>query len=171
VEFIQVTGDVRREMSLCRECALSLGVRAQVEAFQRLSQLLMQPPSPADLPDEMRAALAAKCSACGYVFEEFINTGLLGCPQCYHDFESLLRPVLRRLHGVIRQAADEVGETPPRASDSHVAGATMPMASREDLEAELQLALIEENYEKAAILRDRLRELSRTSPGSDSSGV
>jgi protein arginine kinase activator len=154
VEFIQVTGDERREMALCRECALSIGVRAQVEAFQRLSQLLTEQESSGPFDAD---ALQSKCTRCGMLFQEFVRTGLLGCPHCYQDFRELLKPALRRLHGVIRQmpdAAEPVPQTPaPKAK------ATKSAESREQLEVELNLALIDEDYERAAALRDKLRDL------------
>jgi len=159
VEFIQVTGDERREMALCRECALSMGVRAQVEAFQRLSQLLMEQNSSSSPFDA--DTLQAKCSRCGMVFEEFVRTGLLGCPQCYLDFEQQLKPALRRLHGVTRQAGEEPGHAaqsvPPVSKDN--AGETKSTETRQRLEIELNLALIDEDYERAAALRDKLRSL------------
>jgi protein arginine kinase activator len=156
VEFIQVTGEERRELSLCRECALSVGVRTQMEAFQRLTQLLMSPQGPLNLPDEMKAALGMTCSRCGLVFEEFVHTGLLGCPQCYEDFREQLKPALRRMHGVTKQALDEKGEALPAADAIHE---NEPSHSdvREQIEMELHLALLEEDYEKAAALRDKLR--------------
>jgi len=159
VEFIQVTGDVRREFSLCRECALSMGVRAQVEAFQRLSQLLMHDMTAAGIPDEMRAALGAKCGGCGLVFGEFVQTGLLGCPKCYEDFKDLLKPVLRRMHGVTKKPA----AAHERSGDG--AGGT-----KEQLEMELHLALLEEDYEKAATLRDKLKTLPPSSRRDGSMG-
>jgi protein arginine kinase activator len=160
VEFIQVTGDERREMALCRECALSMGVRAQVEAFQRLSQLLMQQnasASPFDADD-----LQATCTRCGLVFEEFVRTGLLGCPQCYQDFEHQLKPALRRLHGVTRQITDETAhasQTPPPQSAAKPAAESKGAENRAQLEIELNLAIMDEDYEKAATLRDKLRRL------------
>jgi protein arginine kinase activator len=158
VEFIQVTGDTRRELSLCRECALSMGVRAQVEAFQRLSQLLLHDMTISGIPDEMRAALSAKCSTCGLVFAEFVKTGLLGCPQCYEDFKDLLKPVLRRMHGVTKKPASV---SPERKEAEDLRGHTEDMVTetREQLEMELHLALLEEDYEKAAALRDKLKKL------------
>lgn len=159
VEFIQVSGDERREMSLCRECALSVGMRAQVEAFQRLSQLLMQQGHPA-VPDDARALLQAKCSRCETVFETFMQTGLLGCPQCYADFHELLLPLLRRMHGVVRQIGSE-GVEPPRKEPDAVTdseNAALP-DTREQMEVALHLALLEEDYERAAVLRDKLHKL------------
>jgi protein arginine kinase activator len=160
VEFIQVTGDERREMALCRECALSMGVRAQVEAFQRLSQLLMQEDESTGPFDA--EALRSKCSRCGLVFEEFVRTGLLGCPQCYQDFEVFLKPALRRLHGVTKQIPDEAvhasqTQTPQHKEEKKTEA--RGSESREQLEIELNLALIDEDYERAAALRDKLRRL------------
>ncbi len=162
VEFIQVSGDERREMSLCRECALSVGMRAQVEAFQRLSQLLMQQGNPA-VPEDARALLQTKCSRCDTIFEEFVQTGLLGCPQCYHDFHELLHPLLRRMHGVTRQIGSEGAESTHKTPESSPEAAADPTAApddtREQIEVALHLALLEENYERAAVLRDQLHKL------------
>jgi len=154
VEFIQVTGDERREMALCRECALSIGVRAQVEAFQRLSQLLTQHETPGNLFGA--DALQTKCAHCGLMFGEFVRTGLLGCPHCYQDFHELLKPALRRLHGVTKQIPEESPHGPEAASSPEVASKA---ESRTRLEAELNLALLDEDYERAAALRDKLRQL------------
>ncbi|MDD5087498.1 MAG: UvrB/UvrC motif-containing protein [bacterium] len=162
VQFVQVTGDQRREMWLCRECALSLGMRSQVEAFQRLSQLLMQQPAMTEITDDMRAALGTTCRRCKMVFEEFVKSGLLGCPECYNEFHDLLKPVLRRLHGVTRASGEKKAETvlsdspPVRRAESETA---RDSESREHLELQLNLALLEENYERAAELRDRLKKL------------
>lgn len=157
VEFIQISGDDRREMSLCQECALSIGMRSQVEAFQRLSQLLMQQQqTTGHVSDEMRAALAAKCARCGLIFEEFVKTGLLGCPACYESFGDLLKPVLRRMHGVTKQAGEKAE---PAAGPARNPSGDADSGSREQLEIELNLALIEEDYERAAALRDRLKRL------------
>jgi protein arginine kinase activator len=161
IEFVQVTGDVRREMALCRECALTVGMRAQVEAFQRLSQLLMQHGPQIPVSDEMKEALSAKCSRCGLVFEQFVQTGLLGCPQCYSDFQHLLQPVLRRMHGVIHVASGqaEAVEKHPEPT-REIESVEDVRIRREQMEMELHLALLEEDYEKAASLRDKLRGLS-----------
>jgi len=159
VEFIQVTGDTRRELALCRECALSMGVRAQVEAFQRLSQLLMNQLPAEGASDEMRAALAAKCSGCGLVFEEFVKTGLLGCPKCYDDFKDLLKPVLRRMHGVTKQVSDSAETKKSQEHPGEKITEETADDPREQLEMELHLALLEEDYEKAATVRDKLKKL------------
>jgi len=163
VEFVQVTGTERREMSLCRECALSIGMRSQVEAFQRLSQLLMQHNPAAEMSEEMRAALASTCGRCKLEFEQFVKTGLLGCPYCYEEFNELLKPVLRRMHGVLKQVEEPVDKAvkPGRIHGARASAAKESSSEeqRARLEMELNLALLEEDYERAADLRDKLKKL------------
>jgi protein arginine kinase activator len=155
VEFIQVSGDERRQFALCRECAVSHGLSVQLDAFQRLSQLLLHQMRPLGntVPEEWQAAMGAKCGRCGLAFEDFVRTGLLGCSQCYKDFQEFLTPILRRLHGVTRQTAEELDNASPSIEKRP------PDPSRGQLEAELSAALSEENYEKAAAIRDRLKKL------------
>ena len=156
VEFTQVTGDERRQFALCRECAVSHGLSLQLDAFQRLSQLLLHQMRPLNnAPEEWQDAMTSACSKCGLKFEDFVRTGLLGCAQCYTDFHDLLTPILRRLHGVTRQSAEEAEST------NHVAPAPEKDSDpeRAQLEAMLHLAINEENYEKAAAIRDQLKAL------------
>jgi protein arginine kinase activator len=158
VEFIQVTGNERREIALCRECAATHGVGMQLDAFQRLAQLLMHQMRPvSQVSEEWQTAMTTTCSKCGLVFEQFVQTGLLGCPQCYTDFHDILMPVLRRLHGVVKQSPTEPG-TPRPASEPQPMEET-ETSLRERLETELQRALDEENFERAALIRDQLRNL------------
>ena len=157
VEFVQVTGSQKREVSLCRECAASHGLEIQLDAFQRLAQLLMHQMRPfSQSSEEWQALQKAVCGRCGLHFDEFVQTGLLGCPQCYTDFHDYLVPVLRRLHGVTRQTVENAHESDVSASpDSHESE-----THRSRLEAELQIALLDENFEMAARIRDKLRNLS-----------
>jgi protein arginine kinase activator len=167
VEFIQVMGDTRREISLCRECAVSQGMAAQLAAFGQLTQQILanlklqgdvQTPA-VDMP-------AVPCETCGLSFEEFLSSGLLGCPDCYPEFEHALNTVLRRLHGVAHRAVSEDIAQRHEALRRHPEDST-PVETearakehrREELEVKIELALLEENYELAAKLRDELKLL------------
>ena len=157
VEFMQVTGDERRQFALCRECAISHGLSVQLDAFQRLSRLLLHQMRPLNnAPEEWEDAMETTCSRCGLKFEEFVRTGLLGCSNCYTDFHELLTPILRRLHGVIKQVPEGAEDAPKPVqlvSENEIE------SSRAQLEAQLHIALVEENYEKAAAIRDQMRKL------------
>jgi len=87
--------------------------------------------------------LPPPCPECRLSWEAFARSGRYGCPACVDRFA----PVLARLLAT--------GGDP--APDSE--GRTLPEAAREALappeEAELSLALLLEDYELAARIRDR----------------
>lgn len=91
------------------------------------------------------------CPNCGMTHAQFRETGLLGCAGCYQAFEEQLTPVMNRAHG----AAQHVGRTP-----SNVGTDIGQKISIYTLKQQLQKAIAEEEYEQAAVLRDKIRELA-----------
>jgi protein arginine kinase activator len=89
------------------------------------------------------------CSRCGGTFQDFRETGRLGCPDCYRAFETPLRDLLRRLHGSTHHIGERYAEREPAAAVAREQAA--------DLREQLRLAVETENFELAAELRDRLR--------------
>jgi protein arginine kinase activator len=90
------------------------------------------------------------CEQCGMNQSEFQGKGRLGCPACYETFSDTLDPLLLRMHN----ARSHVGRLPGLDEEQ--------LAEREhrsDLEAKLETAIREEDYESAARLRDELRSL------------
>jgi protein arginine kinase activator len=96
------------------------------------------------------AAEVLVCQACGLTFAEFRQTGRLGCHHDYEAFESGLTRLLRKIHG----GTKHVGRAPRRIGERL---ARKEAASA--LEAQLKEAIAQEDYERAATLRDQLREL------------
>lgn len=35
-----------------------------------------------------------RCAVCGRTYEEFLQTMLLGCPNCYNEFSTELKPLI-----------------------------------------------------------------------------
>jgi protein-arginine kinase activator protein McsA len=85
------------------------------------------------------------CPDCGQSWEAFARTGRYGCPGCASRFE----PALRRLLDAPLESATES----PRPGNPVPARAREALAAPE--EAELSLALLLEDYELAARIRDR----------------
>lgn len=87
--------------------------------------------------------LPPPCAECGQSWESFARSGRYGCPGCAARFAPALRLLL--------DASPE--SEPPEA------GNPVPRRAREALaapeEAELSLALLLEDYELAARIRDR----------------
>ena len=91
------------------------------------------------------------CDACGMTFSQFRESSLLGCPQCYHAFESPLGPLLERAH---EGATHHVGKVPRRTGTGEQRQAQL-MRMRKQLDE----AVSDEDYELAARLRDDIRRL------------
>jgi len=88
------------------------------------------------------------CPRCGLTYGEFRRVGRLGCGTCYESFGSELRPLLRRIHG----STKHTGCVPSEVSGDH-----MRLGEIRKLKVELTRAVAEEDYERAAELRDDIR--------------
>lgn len=100
-----------------------------------------------------------KCD-CGNTFSHFQNTGLLGCKECYTTYKAELRPIIKRAQG---GKALHTGRRPKRYSKAPVTeGASSQPGEAERIKSELEAAIKEERYERAAELRDKLRALERS---------
>lgn len=93
------------------------------------------------------------CSECGISYVEFRNQGLLGCPADYEVFKEQLHRLLERTHG----ATQHVGKSPKAAGV-----ANKPQHDIHRLKRQLDEAVAAEDYERAARIRDRIRELEQS---------
>lgn len=97
-----------------------------------------------------------KCSGCGTEYSEFLKTGKLGCSQCYKDFKRQLFPIIKRLHGHL----EHKGKIPV-----DVRGNIFQKESHreriDNIKRRLQKAILLEDYEKAAELRDLIYEAEK----------
>ncbi len=94
-----------------------------------------------------------ECPQCGIKFIEFRNTGRLGCPHDYQEFREELLPLLENIHGETKHC----GKTPRRLPQSQ-----QTQSELAQLRNRLKLAVTKEDYEEAAHLRDRIRQLEES---------
>ncbi|KPL03536.1 MAG: hypothetical protein AMJ73_06500 [candidate division Zixibacteria bacterium SM1_73] len=151
VHLTQVVNDEKVELHLCRECAEKKrfhtpfeGVPFPLAEFlaSMLDQSLIEKPS--KVSDK-------KCSTCGMRFSDFSKIGRLGCGNCYVTFRSQLNDLLRKIHG----SSQHRGGVPFTPGD-----VMKPLREERKLQEELKKAIQEENFEKAAQLRDQIKALS-----------
>ncbi|MDP4146241.1 MAG: UvrB/UvrC motif-containing protein [Bacillota bacterium] len=90
------------------------------------------------------------CKNCGMTYSQFKEKGFFGCSECYDNFSSTVTPIISRVQG----NAEHVGKIPKR-SGKVIAGKKRILKLKE----ELQKAIAQEEYEKAAEIRDKIREL------------
>lgn len=148
-----INGNVR-EMHLCESCAqeLGYGVLSAMNPFNMgisfnnfLGGLFSQA-----IPQT--AESTKTCPACGTSFEDFMQNAQAGCADCYGAFYEELLPSIQRIHGKTRH----VGKIPHSASKSLRLNRELT-----GLRQQLNTAVEAQEYEKAAKLRDRIREIEK----------
>jgi protein arginine kinase activator len=149
---VHLTQIVNNEMSthrLCEKCAAEKGLEGAPEPVgfpltDFLAQMGDVALDEADPPE-------SGCPFCGLTFQDFRETGRLGCPQCYETFATHLRKLLRRIHGGVQHVGKVYLPPDPSASD---------MERRLDgLRRKLHRAVESEDFERAAELRDQIRSM------------
>ena len=90
------------------------------------------------------------CPDCGIGFMDFRRQGRLGCANDYGVFRPLLSKLIVRLHCTDRHVGKHPTNNWVKVSD---------LGPIRQLRRELGTAIAEGNYERAAELRDQLREM------------
>jgi protein arginine kinase activator len=144
VFLTQIVEGKMQKVNLCEACAKTKGVNDPT-GFA-LTDLLL------GLPAEKleRGPASHKCPVCGFTQADFKKTGRLGCSECYTTFAEALAPMLANMHKGTRH----VGKAPGNRARLREINAKM-----KTLQASLDEAVASEQYEKAATLRDEIRQL------------
>lgn len=91
-----------------------------------------------------------KCETCGLTYKDFRKEGKFGCSQCYEVFKDKLDPLIKGLHGHTIHR----GKIPKSAHKK-----IFLKREEDDLKIQLEKAVKEEEFERAAIIRDKLKDL------------
>lgn len=148
VHEVTVRDGIKKELHLCEHHAMEAGIvlPGQQPINQLLSQFVIsQTAKPAAKP------VTKSCPGCGLSFAQFRQSGRLGCAECYQTFE-------KELSGLIERAQNggthHTGKSPKRAGTSIDRQLLIQRLVRE-----LDHAVAAEQYERAALLRDRLQSM------------
>ncbi|MBR5615081.1 MAG: UvrB/UvrC motif-containing protein [Clostridia bacterium] len=103
-------------------------------------------------PSEIEKPIANVCNVCGSSLRDIQSRGKLGCSNCYTVFGNYLLRPLKEIHG----SNSHVGKIPQKAGQGiRIAGEI------DKLKEELNRAVSEQNFEQAAKLRDKIKELEQ----------
>ena len=148
VHLTEIVDEQMTEMHLCEECAREKSV--QMEQQFGLADLLA---GLADFGKQVKDLEKVKleCPNCGMNYEEFRKFGRLGCSACYPAFKQHLASLLKKIHGSSRH----VGKMPVKFWKE---GKKKGIDTLQELRQQLEQAIDGEDFEKAAALRDKIRE-------------
>lgn len=157
VKYTQIVNGEKEEMYLCEECAnkMKIGMNFKFGFDDIFSSFLGEPAllQPFEISDGL------VCDACGMKYDDFAKNGMLGCENCYRVFNRRLDNVIKKLHGNNRHIEDE---NRPILVKSKVKDKKKSIKEEiNDLKEKLNNCIKCEDYEQAAILRDKIKKLEK----------
>ena len=150
VHLTEIVDEQMTELHLCEDCAREKSV--QMEQQFGLADLLA---GLADFGQQVKPVEKVKlqCSNCTMTYDDFRKFGRLGCSECYNTFREQLSALLKKIHG----SSQHLGKAPIKISQTTKKKIDM----YQDFKRQLQQAIEDEDFEKAAALRDKIRELEK----------
>ena len=142
VFYQQTINGKSTELSLCHECASKMGIGvggSLFDGFFKIPSVVRSKP----LGDKV-------CSLCASNENTFIKDGKVSCPECYNTFRDELASPIKRIHGNV----SHIGRAPAKLKRQNDKRLVL-----EELKKKLAHAVENEEYENAAVIRDKIREI------------
>ena len=145
------------EYNLCSDCAKELGYTNLFDGFandfaEGFNSMLGSFFSNA-LPARSQAT---RCEVCGASYADITHSGMMGCANCYEIFAEQLMPTIRRVHGNTTHCGKH---SVFAMKEKEVVAEKTEKNQLEKLKEELQTAIENQEFERAAELRDKIKEM------------
>lgn len=152
IHLTEIVEGKRTESHLCEACAQKEGVavKTQIPLNELLSSLLASQ-GPEGKGETVEGVENSVCPNCGSTWEDFREKSLLGCPYDYEVFKSRLEPILKKSQGGNTTHCGKIPQKLPEETKNNV--------ELNSLKRQLEDAVRDEDYEKAAKIRDKIKDL------------
>ncbi len=173
IQYTEVVNGVKKEHHFCAQCAkeMDFGVYAAIFDGEfpigKLLSGLLGIEDDNQGPDKLHQIA---CPTCGTTYDAFVRDSRFGCSDCYSVFGPLMEDSIKQLQGsLLHTGKSPVNQNMERLSES--AGKTRGLSIKDEisevekelseLDSRLKEALRFEDYETAAVCRDRIKELRK----------
>lgn len=147
-----VNGNVT-EMHLCSDCARKLGVMEEFSPESFFNDTFFGNFLGAGVPAMNILSGIDHCEYCGSTFNDIVKSGRVGCANCYSKFEDRLQPTITKMHGNAKHIGKNVTYTEEKEAEPEI-------SELDKLKNDLKLAIKEQRFEDAAVLRDKINEMN-----------
>ena len=172
----------RTELHLCESCARKMNIGSDLVDFEDdLSFGVMLSAFFTGQSEEKKVDYdRVICPDCKTRYTDFVRQSRFGCPSCYEVFDVLMRDNIKQLQGSDihkgkrpkyglrmrpESEAREMAVNEGSEKETSVSPASSPEVERRiqirGLRVQLNAAVREENYVRAAEIRDRIRALEK----------
>ena len=150
IHLTEITEGIRTEMHICEHCAAEqdITVKSHIPINELHSNQLADQPTDEEISGDSEQKLA--CPICGFTLAQFRKEGVLGCPRDYDVFEKSLQPLIEKAHD---GNTTHCGKVPLKTP-----GDTKKQMELLNLRQQLEAAVRSEDYERAAEIRDRIKQ-------------
>lgn len=146
-----INGDTA-EQHLCGECARHLGYADMFGGFGLSLSDMFGGLFGDAAQTKALTPTAQRCKKCGFSFQDIVREGQVGCADCYRSFYEKLQPSLQRIHGRVShngKVSRAENQAPEETTEMKI----------EHKKQQLKEAVEQQDFEKAAVLRDEIKEL------------
>jgi len=162
VHLIRVQNDSVEKVNICSECARDFSFFSEDDFYKDLSNILskiFQSDQESIYDSRTSQSLASidikknkSCPFCGTNLKSIKKKQVMGCPHCYGEFRSILLPIIKAIHRDT-QYRGKIPEAVPRKVKLE--------KSISDLRKRLKREIFIENFEEAARIRDKIKQLEK----------
>lgn len=137
------------ELSLCQVCADKKGVG-------KLNKTIV---APQEILAELRDKIPSEdhhivCSDCGLSYANFRKHGRLGCEHCYDAFGTKLEAIIKQIHGTTTHTGKAITNGKKKITERFII---------KNLRTIMKNAIKNEDYERAAAVRDKIYKMKQAS--------
>lgn len=154
IKYYENINGVKKLIYICPECAAKLGILSFSPSF---TSLISNPKI--NIKEETK-----KCSNCGYTYDKYLKTGFFGCPHCYETFSDKIDSLLLNIHGHYKHKEKLVvnkEDVNLKTSVNKTKNVKKQVKTNdlEELKKLLKLHIQNEQYEDAAVIRDKIKKI------------
>lgn len=158
LHFTKIINAEKTEFHLCEICAHEKGEMFLLNGAPGFSinnliagLLNVEPKFTPSPQDAFKPQEVLQCNGCSMTFQQFVKVGRFGCASCYETFKDQLIPLIKRVHS---GNTDHRGKIPKR-----IGGSIHLRKTIEELKQKIKDLVNNEEFEKAAEVRDEIRTL------------
>jgi protein arginine kinase activator len=158
IHLTEIIKDVKSEVHLCEGCARDIGLNSKLSRFSLSIPEMLSFLDVDEIDDDANGAV---CKSCGFTFMDYTREGKLGCPDCYRYLGDQLKTVILGFHGATKHVGKYPNNYMTFGEEGHIRSSRLNNVQKtiEELNVDLEKAVIEERYEEAAVIRDKIREI------------
>lgn len=153
IHLLKMINNKKSEIWLCEKCAKELSGNSFFTMISQgdMSSLEKMINDYFGQQKNIETKIDVICKNCGTTYSKYKETGKLGCPKCYESFSEYLNSDIEKdnLSGIY------TGKVPPKPEKIESVQDTL-----KSLKLELQKYIITEEYEKAAVIRDKINAIN-----------